>query len=65
MIAHEVKKINLIVSMFCFETVLRFQETTNITYSKLRSQDFILHGQQIICFQFAASVIDYAAKHPR
>ena len=31
-----------------FETVLRFLETTNITYSKLRSQVLILHGQQVI-----------------
>ena len=40
-----------------FETMLRFLETTNIAYSKLRSQGFILRGQQIICFQFAACLI--------
>ena len=35
-----------------FETILRFLETTNIAYSELRSQGFIMHDQQIICFQF-------------
>ena len=43
--------------MFFFETVLSFLVTANITYGKLSSQGFILHGQQIIRFQFAAWLI--------
>ena len=48
MIAHAVKKSNLkFFILLAFETILRFLETTNIIYSKLRSQGFILQGQQI------------------
>ena len=44
-----------------FETIIRFLENTNITYSKLHSQGFILQGQHIICFP-VCSLCNYVAK---